>query len=231
MANSRKLWSQKLLGHTTGENANAADLRKTETQRRGNAQHPLTHPSRSAGTQNLAQLAARNAKNNVLSGKRAVFEGCILGIDPSLRGSGFAVIDFQAGKEPKLLFSKTLKLKQDLSFADCLGEIYKTCSDCCYEYPVKHVALEETIYVNNFKIAQILGAARGAAIAAANVLGLPIFEYPPLRIKQAVVGFGRASKGQVAGMTKQILKLDEALAFDESDASAAALCHAYSFRA
>lgn len=227
MANSRKLWSQKLSG---GNAASADDLKRLEKQTRGNVQHPLTNPTRSTGTKMLAKIAAQSAKNNVLAGMRTPFVGCVLGIDPSLRGSGFAVIDFQPGAEPKLLFSKTLKLARERSFADCLGEIYKLCSDCCYEYPVNHVALEETIYVNNFKIAQILGAARGAAIAAANVLGLPIFEYPPLRIKQAVVGFGRASKSQVAGMTKQILRLDAALAFDESDASAAALCHAYSFK-
>ena len=63
-----------------------------------------------------------------------------------------------------------------------------------------------------------------------NVIGKPVFEYPPLRIKQAVVGFGRAGKAQVAGMTKQILRLSETLPFDESDAAAAALCHAYTFR-
>lgn len=226
MANSRKLWAQKLSGGVSS----AEDLKRLEKQARGNVQHPSTNPTRSAGTKFLAKLASQNSKSNVFAGTRSAFSGCVLGIDPSLRGSGFAVIDFQAGTEPRLLFSRTLKLKPGVPFAECLGGIYKLCSDCCYEYPVMHVALEETIYVNNFKIAQIMGAARGAAIAAANVLGLPVFEYPPLRIKQAVVGFGRASKEQVAGMTKQILHLDNALAFDESDASAAALCHAYSFR-
>ncbi len=202
MANSRNLWTQKILG---------------------NAKNPRSRKQISF------------AKNVVpepekIFGKREAFVGFVLGIDPSLRGSGFAVVEFSRERSPKLHFSKTLKLKPELSFAACLGEIYKLCSDCCYEFPVRHVALEETIYVNNFKIAQILGAARGAAIAAATVLEKEVFEYPPLRIKQAVVGFGRATKSQVAGMTKQILCLEKSLPFDESDAAAAAICHAFSFK-
>lgn len=161
---------------------------------------------------------------------REPYAGFVLGIDPSLRGSGFAVVEFAPRDEPRLHFSRTLRLPRDLSLADCLGEIYKLCADCCEDFPVRHVALEETIYVNNYKVAQTLGAARGAAIAAAAVLGRKVFEYPPLRIKQAVVGFGRAQKSQVAGMTKQILRLAKELPFDESDAAAAALCHGYTFR-
>ncbi len=89
------------------------------------------------------------------------------------------------------------------------------------------VALEQTIFVQNIKTALILGAARGAAIAAAATLNKPVFEYPPLRIKQAVVGYGRASKHQVTHMVKQMLDLGDALAFDEADAAGVALCHAY----
>ena len=207
MPSSRHLWTQKILGG-------------------GKATRPSDAPS---PRNNLIDRLPVNRAEG-LPGKRVPFEGYVLGIDPSLRGSGFAVVEFALHREPKLCFSRTLRLKPTLSLADCLGEIYKLCSDCCHEYPIRHVALEETIYVNNFKVAQVLGAARGAAIAAANVIGKPVFEYPPLRIKQAVVGFGRAGKAQVAGMTKQILRLSEALPFDESDAAAAALCHAYTFR-
>lgn len=208
MASSRNLWTQKILG--------------------GGKTKP-TDSARNNLVDRLPVSKTSGSRAQVIPGKRAPFDGFVLGIDPSLRGSGFAVVEFAPGKEPKLHFSKTLRLNRELPFADCLGAIYKLCSDCCYEYPIRHVALEETIYVNNFKVAQVLGAARGAAIAAANVIGIPIFEYPPLRIKQAVVGFGRAGKAQVAGMTKQILRLAEQLPFDESDAAAAALCHAYTF--
>lgn len=201
---SRSLWAQKILSGHVEKNASAGT--EAASRSRGNFLPP------------------------VISGAREPYAGFVLGIDPSLRGSGFAVVEFIPRGEPVLHFSKTLRLARELSLADCLGEIYKLCADCCEDFPVRHVALEETIYVNNFKVAQVLGAARGAAIAAASVLGREVFEYPPLRIKQAVAGFGRAQKSQVAGMTKQILRLAKELPFDESDAAAAALCHGYTFR-
>jgi crossover junction endodeoxyribonuclease RuvC len=165
-------------------------------------------------------------------GTRRAYEGCVLGIDPSLRGTGLAVLSFtpQSDAEAVLCASRTLRLGAKLSMPACLGEIYKAVSDFIEEWPVRHVALEQTIYVQNFQTAQILGAARGAAISAASVLGKPVFEYPPLRVKQAVVGFGRADKKQVAGMTRRLLSLPEELPFDESDAAAIALCHAYTWR-
>lgn len=186
--------------------------------------------SGNVGNPASSRAARERAAQDISSGARKPYAGFVLGIDPSLRGSGFAVVEFVPGENPRLHFSRTLRLARELSLAACLGEIYKLCADCCEDFPVRHVSLEETIYVNNFKIAQVLGAARGAAIAAASVLGREVFEYPPLRIKQAVVGFGRAQKSQVAGMTKQILGLSAQLPFDESDAAAAALCHGYTFR-
>ncbi|MDR1498533.1 MAG: crossover junction endodeoxyribonuclease RuvC [Puniceicoccales bacterium] len=165
-------------------------------------------------------------------GVRRAYEGDVIGIDPSLRGTGLAVLRFtpNSGVEAVLCASRTLRLGAKLSMSACLGEIYKGVSDLIEEWPIRHVALEQTIYVQNFQTALILGAARGAAISAASVFGKPVFEYPPLRVKQAVVGFGRASKQQVAGMTRRILSLSEELPFDESDAAAIALCHAYTWR-
>ncbi len=152
--------------------------------------------------------------------------GIILGIDPSLRATGLAVVNVDVNP-PKLLGSKTLKMKAKASMPDCLACIYKATSEVIEQFAVTSVALEQTIYVQNFQTAQILGAARGAAIAAAAVLEKPVFEYPPLRVKQAVVGYGRASKHQIAQTVKQMLDLGDALAFDEADAAGVALCHAF----
>ena len=157
---------------------------------------------------------------------RKKVNGIILGVDPSLRGTGLAVLNIQ-GDSRTLLSSKTVKLKAKATMPECLGAIYKAVSNLIEEFDVSIVTLEQTIYVQNFQTAQILGAARGAAIAAAAVLEKPVFEYPPLRVKQAVVGYGRASKQQVAQTVKQLLVLDEALAFDEADAAGVALCHAF----
>lgn len=163
-------------------------------------------------------------------GLRKAFAGHVLGVDPSLRGTGLAVIEFVPGREPKLCASRAVNLSAKYDMPHCLGEIYKAVADMIEEWPVIHTAYEQTIYVQNFRTAQILGAARGAAIAAATVLGKPVYEYAPLRVKQAVVGHGRAEKEQVAGMIRQVLALPETLSFDESDAAAVALCHAYTWR-
>jgi len=89
--------------------------------------------------------------------------------------------------------------------------------DCC--------ALESVIYVQNYKTAIILGAARGAAILAAAERGLPVFEYAPTRIKQATVGRGSADKGQVAFMIRALLGLTTTPGPDEADALAIGLTH------
>lgn len=157
-------------------------------------------------------------------GKR--LDGIILGIDPSLRGTGLAVLEVRSGKR-SLLNSHTVRMKTKATMPECLAGIYKAVSSVIEDYQVDLVALEQTIYVQNFQTAQILGAARGAAIAAAAVMERPVFEYPPLRVKQAVVGYGRASKHQVAQTVKQLLSLGDALGFDEADAAGVALCHAF----
>ena len=156
--------------------------------------------------------------------------GCILGIDPSLRGSGFAVLRCDPDGNYRLLESATLKLHSRLSMFECLGAIGNQVEDFLDQHKVDHVAIEQTIYVQNFQTAQILGAARGAAIAAAAMRGLPIFEYAPLRVKQAVVGLGRASKEQVARTVLSLTGTNFNLRYDESDAAAVALCHAFTWR-
>jgi crossover junction endodeoxyribonuclease RuvC len=158
------------------------------------------------------------------------FRGRVLGIDPSLRGSGFAVLDYGDDGTARILETATLKLQSKLSMPECLGAIGNQVDDFLNQHSVDHVAVEQTIYVQNFQTAQILGAARGAAIAAAAMRGLPIFEYAPLRVKQAVVGIGRASKEQVARTVQNITGTNFELRYDESDAAAVALCHAFTWR-
>jgi crossover junction endodeoxyribonuclease RuvC len=104
--------------------------------------------------------------------------------------------------------------------AVALGEIHRAVSDFLDGTSVRHVALEQTIFVQNFQTAQILGAARGAAIAAVALRDRPVFEYPPLRVKQAVVGAGRASKEQMARSVMALLGHGRTLAPDEADAAA-----------
>jgi crossover junction endodeoxyribonuclease RuvC len=183
----------------------------------------------------LGKLPARDeSANNAAQSKwtqhgRAAFHGVVLGIDPSLRGTGLALLEFRP-QGTRLLFSETVKVNPKLSFAVCLGKIFGSVQAALAAAPVRHVAIEQTIYVQNFQTAQILGAARGAAIAAAACAGVEVFEYAPLRVKQAVVGLGRASKEQVARTVAQHLAVTASLPTDEADAAATALCHAFTWR-
>ncbi len=162
--------------------------------------------------------------------QRRAFDGQVLGIDPSLRGTGLALIEFLPGKPPLLLRCQTVKVHPKRPMPEALAEIHRAITRFLEEFGVRHVALEQTIYVQNFQTAQILGAARGAAIAAAALREMPVFEYPPLRVKQAVVGVGRASKEQVARTVMGLLGHGRALAPDEADAAGVALCHAFTWR-
>jgi crossover junction endodeoxyribonuclease RuvC len=161
---------------------------------------------------------------------RTPFAGLVLGIDPSLRGTGLALIEFAPGRNPVLLRCATVRVAARLPMAHALAEIHRAVTAFLADVDVRHVALEQTIYVQNIQTAQILGAARGAAIAAAALRDRPVFEYPPLRVKQAVVGAGRASKPQVARTVMALLGHARTLAPDEADAASVALCHAFTWR-
>ncbi len=181
----------------------------------------------------LGQLPARRESDDdealAASYQRRAFQGVVLGIDPSLRGTGLALVEF-APEGTRMLYSQTVRVPAKLPLPACLAEIFHAVAEALGRTCVKHAAIEETIFVQNRRAVHILGAARGAAIAAAAVAGVEVFEYAPLRIKQAVVGFGRASKEQVARTVMQHLNLKTALPADEADAAATALCHAFTWR-
>jgi len=176
-----------------------------------------------------ARPATTGKPGDLLTRGRA-FEGIILGIDPSLRGTGLAVVAVASGKTPRLLATKTVMLSAQYSMTQCLGRISDEVLRMTQLHPPDVAVVEETIYVQNFRTAQILGAARGAAIGPLARDLLPIFEYAPRRIKQAISGSGRASKEQMAQMVQSLFQLPEPLPFDEADAASAALCHAYTWR-
>lgn len=148
----------------------------------------------------------------------------VLAIDCSLRSSGVAIIDATNGKARALYYGviqNATKLRSSsclVAIRDRLAELIQTHEpDCC--------ALESVIYVQSYKTAIVLGAARGAAILAAAERGLPVFEYAPTRIKQATVGRGTADKTQVAFMIRALLGLTTTPGPDEADALAIGLTH------
>jgi crossover junction endodeoxyribonuclease RuvC len=181
-------------------------------------------------TPSVARRAVPAESATTFTLQRAAFSGLVLGVDPSLRGTGLALIEFAPGRQPILLRCQTVRVAAKLPMAVALGEIHRAIAMFLDAAEVRHVALEQTIYVQNFQTAQILGAARGAAISAAALRNRPVFEYAPLRVKQAVVGAGRASKEQMARTVMALLGHGRTLALDEADAAGVALCHAFTWR-
>ncbi len=163
------------------------------------------------------------------AGSARGFRGVVLGIDPSLRGTGLAVVDLAAA-EPRLLESRTLGLGPSAAAPLCLAEIHAAVSDLIARHRVRAVAVESTVYVQNLRTVATLGASRGAALAAAGAAEIAVAEYAPTRVKQAVAGNGKAAKDQVARMVAALLKLPRELPLDESDAAAVALCHGWTAR-
>src|ERR1700748_3775466 len=148
----------------------------------------------------------------------------VLAIDASLRNSDVAIVDANNGK-PQSVYFGTIHNKSAMRPSSCLVCIRDRLAELIREHAPDCCALESVIYVQSYKTAIILGAARGAAILAAAEKGLPVFEYPPTRIKQATVGRGTADKSQVAFMIRALLGLTITPGPDEADALAIGLTH------
>ena len=148
----------------------------------------------------------------------------VLGIDASLRNTGVAILDGNNGK-PRAIYYGTIHNHAKLVSSSCLVAIRDRLAELIHEHEPESCALESVIYVQSYRTAIQLGAARGAAILAAAERGLPVFEYAPKRIKQATVGQGGAAKNQVAFMVRALLGLTETPDADAADALAIGLTH------
>ncbi|HXX42567.1 MAG TPA: crossover junction endodeoxyribonuclease RuvC [Chthoniobacterales bacterium] len=148
----------------------------------------------------------------------------VLAIDASLRHTGVSIIDANNG-EARVLYFGTIHNPASLRSSACLVAIRDRLAELIRLHQPDCCALESVIYVQSHKTAILLGAARGAAILAAAENGLPIFEYPPTRIKQATVGRGGAGKNQVAFMVRALLGLTTTPDPDSADALAIGLTH------
>ena len=150
---------------------------------------------------------------------------CILGIDPGSRTTGFGIIDV-VGREQIYVVSGCIKTIKNDELAGRIGIIVENISEIIATYRPT-VAAVERVFVNvNPASTLMLGQARGAAIAALVLHGLPVYEYTALQVKQAVVGQGKAAKEQVQHMVVQMLKLSGTPQADAADGLAIALTHA-----
>lgn len=150
----------------------------------------------------------------------------ILGIDPGSRATGFGVIDSD-GRKSKHVASGCIRTESQ-DFYQRLGEIFQGIQQVLNSTQPDEVAVEQVFLSHNPATALKLGQARGAAITAAVMAGLPIHEYTPRAVKLAVVGTGAADKEQVQHMVRILLSCHQKMALDESDALAVAICHAHS---
>jgi crossover junction endodeoxyribonuclease RuvC len=148
----------------------------------------------------------------------------IIAIDPSLRSTGFAVLE-KTGQKARSITYGTIKNAATLLQSSCLVEIRKKIAEVITAYKPACAVFEGVIFVQSHRTAITLGAARGAALVAAAEYGLPIYEYAPRRVKQSVVGRGSAQKEQVAFMVRVLLGLDETPQADAADALAIGITH------
>ena len=147
----------------------------------------------------------------------------ILGIDPGLRVTGFGIVEAN-GQRMAYVASGCIRAGTG-SLPARLGIIARDLAHVIGEYAPTEVAVERVFVNVNPSSTLLLGQARGAAIAAAVLAGLPVTEYTAGQVKQAVVGGGRAQKPQVQEMVRRLLLLPGVPAPDAADALAAALCH------
>ncbi len=153
----------------------------------------------------------------------------ILGIDPGYAIVGVGVIEY-IGNKFRVLDYFAVTTEAHTPFENRLKIIYDGINDTIEKYKPDFMAIEELFFNDNAKTAISVGQARGVIILSAVNHGVEVFEYTPLQVKQAVVGYGRAEKKQVQQMTKSILNLKEVPKPDDvADALAIAVCHAHSY--
>lgn len=149
----------------------------------------------------------------------------ILGVDPSLRGTGYGVI--RLGKpHPVALSHGTISCPQNWEHSRCLVKISQALREVLREHQPTACVVEGLFYAQNLQTAIVMGEARGAALAAIAEAGLEIFEIAPRKVKQAIVGYGAAQKSAVARMVQRLLDLPKPPSPDAADALALALAHA-----
>ena len=148
----------------------------------------------------------------------------VLAIDPSLRCTGYAILERTNGTVRSIEYG-TIPNRQELPLSSCLVAIRDRLAVLIHTHEPDAGAIESTIFVQSYKTAITLGAVRGAVIVAMAERGLPIYDYAPRRVKQAVVGKGAAAKQQVGFMIRAMLGLTENPPPDAADAMAIGLTH------
>ncbi|HOJ11520.1 MAG TPA: crossover junction endodeoxyribonuclease RuvC [Clostridiales bacterium] len=154
----------------------------------------------------------------------------IMGIDPGFAITGYGIIKYEGNRFTVLEYDAIIT-KPSEKFAERLLTLNNRIKKLINIYRPEAFSIEELFFNKNVKTAITAAQGRGAAMVAAAECGISIYEYTPLQVKQAVVGYGRAEKSQIQQMVKVILNLPEIPKPDDvADALAIAICHAHSYK-
>jgi len=152
----------------------------------------------------------------------------VLGIDPGTAITGYGLVKGE-GDDLTLVACGAITTSSDWPLPERLQRIYQELTALIEDQQPTAAAVEELFFSKNVRTALSVGQARGVALLAAANAGLPIHEYTPLQVKQAIAGYGRATKDQVQQMVKMLLALDSVPQPDDAaDAIAVAICHIHS---
>jgi crossover junction endodeoxyribonuclease RuvC len=152
-------------------------------------------------------------------------QAVILGIDPSLRGTGYGVIE-SSRSGVRAVAQGVVVCPAGWERSRCLARIGVEIREIVRRHAPTACVVEGLFYAQNYKTALIMGEARGASLAAVAEAGVAVYEISPRKVKQAIVGYGAAQKSAVARMVQRMLGLAEAPAADAADALALALAYA-----
>lgn len=151
----------------------------------------------------------------------------ILGIDPGIAIVGWGVLEYK-GSRFRTLGYGSIQTPSTMSTEMRLVEIHRAMGELIETYKVDCMAVEELFWNTNQTTGIRVSEARGVILLSAAERGIPIHEYTPLQVKQAVVGYGRAEKKQVISMVTMLLNLEKPPKPDDTaDALAIAICHGH----
>ena len=152
----------------------------------------------------------------------------ILGIDPGYATTGFGLISAERGRYALLQYG-TVTTPPELTFPQRLNMLFEDMTRLLEVTKPEAVAVEELFWGHNITTGIGVSHGRGVILLAIEQAGVPLFEYTPMQVKQAVVGYGLAEKRQVMDMVRRLLKLRAVPRPDDAaDALAIAICHARS---
>jgi crossover junction endodeoxyribonuclease RuvC len=155
----------------------------------------------------------------------------ILGIDPGTATTGYGLVTEDAAGEARLVRCGVIETAASTPMPERLQQLYRAVTGLIQDAAPAAMAIEVLFFGRNVTTALTVGQARGVVLLAAAQAGVPIYEYKPAEVKQALVGYGNADKHQMQEMVRMMLGLDAAPRPDDAaDAVAIAICHLHSAR-